>query len=212
MSLASRESNLRVRGLLTAAQVMAATVALTVISGCNGDKASGAASGETTTAAGDEGVPAGSAPTASGSPVLPSAVKEVTVLTLMKHGAPFMLVDITPEFASFASRDESERRRYVLERAATLAIERGLSEERYDGHDVFAIRLIMLSSYDECQRPLWGDAVEVALLRTTRKSLEALRDRPLTALSDEELAGTYDGMELSLGAIDTVLRAARDSP
>jgi len=130
--------------------------------------------------------------------------KPVEPLLLTKEGKPYIMFDVTPLMRGIKPEDATA---ILLRAALSTAIEKALPSPKYDKMDSFTMRMVYLNSYDECGRPKWGDAFDLAILRTSRARMMNLNATDLAEVDEATLSGYFDEVDLKVEN----LRQALDS-
>ena len=100
---------------------------------------------------------------------------DATVIATMKDGSPFILIDLYPEIEIMISlTSDIEKKEYLLKRALLSVQESLEDDDEFSEHDVFVVRVILLKEVDEYNRPKWGTAPEVAILKIDKTLIKQL--------------------------------------
>jgi hypothetical protein len=124
------------------------------------------------------------APLKSGTIDVAGGPQTSTMVTALKQGRPFVLVDMLPEAPKLAGWDDLARTAYLRRRALMIAKQATASKPELANKPEAAVRMILLKDKDEYNQPRWETAPELALFELTTPPAEL---DPAKA-PDEELA------------------------
>lgn len=109
------------------------------------------------------------------------------IVFAVKDGGPLILVDMAGETDHFQSLPAKARQEYLAKRALIIVAEQALARPDYQGMDLFKVKLVEVTDYDDYDQPKWFDADHLGSFRVTRSAAKGLKLEQINVMGLDEL-------------------------
>jgi hypothetical protein len=124
------------------------------------------------------------------------------VLLTMKGDIPYFTANVADDVPSIKQGDTAAREEALIRKAMQIALERGLSHDKYAGKDPFQVNLFVLYELDEYGKGKAGSSLNLATVEVPRSALDGLTPAGLTGLSGAELRKRVRNPTFNPGNLD----------